>query len=249
MRKRLIYFTEAELRFYQKLPNLKHLSLQQDASSQVIKAPDAVAPLPQSFSKLTALKVQDIAGFPVWDLIELSTNIKTFAYQNMDGKAEPISCLLTILNRNHHKKLQILDIEDVNCETLHLDGFSYHQLMSELYAVVVKCNLKLINVTPQFFVGMCENHRNLFAARVLSLRNVFDIDLLDCPEDNLNVDCFPDLEAIQQSHRICQNSRLKNTGLSSRGLATIWSNFGNIEELYFEGEAPVLDDVAFIGEG
>lgn len=97
---RLMCFTKQELNFCQQLPNLKSFSIQQDMmfySTRHLKPTEPPVPLPKAFSKLTTLKFQDISGFPVWQLIELCTNVKTLAFRNMDGSEENFRRLLQIL--------------------------------------------------------------------------------------------------------------------------------------------------------
>lgn len=283
-----MFLSEDEANFYQQLPNVKHFSLQEHdmgaiALSEHITAPESPVSPPPGFSELTILKVEDVPNFPFWQLIELCTNLKALAFRNKVGKAECFRRLLTILDRNCHKKLEFLDFEHVHMKALQINDSEYRQLMCEFYAVVAKLNLKLINVSSTLFDDMDETQRNQFAPRILSLGSTLQIaePFLDA-ENILNVKCLPNLEAIKvgihffqrvpdnretiqriisRNLRVLSTKKMPNlrkleittydhytTGESSRTLARIWSNFPNLEELYFDRFAPVLEDVAFIGE-
>lgn len=61
---------------------------------------------------------------------------------DIPGETEPFQRLLQIFNQNRHKKLEFLNLENVDIDTLNVEPKEYRQLMSELYALVTKCNLK-----------------------------------------------------------------------------------------------------------
>lgn len=68
----------------------------------------------------------------------------------------------------------------------------YRQLISELHLLAAKCNLKLINVSPNFTDEMNESHRKLLAPRILSFGSILELtNPWINPHNILKVDGLP----------------------------------------------------------
>lgn len=276
-----------ELRFFDKLPNLKYLNVYSIflCHKDSLKANNGDMesrnlPLPQVFSKLTELNVSnELFGIPVWKLLETCTNLKTFGkldHSNNDGAIEEIQSILKVFGRKHHKKLKHLDLGYWDMKHLQLDVMGYRQLMSEIYDLIINCDLKLQSVTTSFFEGMEEAQKNQFALKISSLR----YDCLTNPRfpEILGAHSFPQVEDIllisecqnldvEQVHMTITRNlpllssknlpnlrilRFETPNYNCKGdggklLARLWSSVPTLEELEFI-YVPFLHDVVFIGE-
>lgn len=194
--------------------NLKQLTVDHKKSSagDINSITTALAevvglPFPHVFSKLTELIInQDCSGFSAWKLIKLCTNIKTFGHMDTEGKADLFQRLLTIFKQNRHKKLEFLVLQNVDIRSFHLERKDYRQHMSELLKLVTKCNLKLLDVSPDFFQKMGKHLRDQFAPRILSLAGPIVITVPH-PWKIFKVESLPNVEAAYLQLECKRNPR------------------------------------------
>lgn len=173
-------FPEKELKLYEQLPNLQHLTIKEDPDldSSVGNSPRGPqAPLPQVFSQLRKLKMATgCPRFSMRELLKLSLNIRILGFSGIHEDAQEFSDIVIILGQDRHKNLEFVDVGNINMGTFKLSPTLYQQLMSNFYEVLISCNLKLINAKPQIFDGMELHQRNQLAQRIYSLRHFEDVN-------------------------------------------------------------------------
>lgn len=280
-------YTQKELWFYEQFPNLEYFEVVPKPSDffwfaqnllygRVPFTVTSPVHFPEVFENLVGLSVGwEFYDFSVWPMIATCNNLRTFKFRMAHGNAQLIKKFLKAFGQNHHKNLKYLELADCDIRRLNLELENYRSLVSQLYALIKKCDIKLLNVTPWFFVGMEEMQGRQFAPNILSLRNVNLCDP-NLPE-MLRAEVFPETTTVmlhlslwpleQQAEPIITwNLELLSTKKfpslrilkvdspiikwdcdAGKSLAGLWNKVPCLEEVEFKADY-FLQDIVFIGE-
>lgn len=267
-------YTHEELSFYNQIPNLRHLIVVQGCGYSVIDPVEVTqVPLPQTLRKLIRLSVDgDCPGFSTWRLLEFCCNLQRLRIVRHVVNAQDMHRLITIFDQGRHKNIKFLDLGLFNNKVLRLHRVGCRQVVSELYTLVTKYNLKLLNVPILLFHEIMKTHRDEFLPRIASLGK-FDISNYrlskiwrgsmpqvkevvlcnECTPSDINLNLMSWI--IQRNLRLFSTNKMPNLRKLTlmvypdqvQLLAGIWSNFPRIQELYLS-QALILPDVLFLGE-